>query len=55
MFLFSHSDQIDNKLQEYCIFITNVPPSPMPVVESLKFGGMSYLQLAEHMRKVIDV
>ena len=34
------------------MLITNLPPSPMPVVESLKFGGMSYLQLAEHMAAV---
>lgn len=47
-----YSDQNDVVFEKYCVLITNLPPSPMPVVESLKFGNMTYLQVAEHMASV---
>ena len=46
------SDDMNIHIEKHCILITNLPPSSMPVFESLKFGGMTHLQVAEYMGKV---
>ena len=42
----------DTGVEKYCILITNLPPSSMTVMESIRFGTMSHFQLAEEMAKV---
>ena len=46
------SSRPDVIVEKHCVFVTNLPPSSLPAVESIKYGGMTHFQLAELMCKV---
>lgn len=50
--LVSISSRPDVTIEKHCVFVTNLPPSSLPALESIKYGGRTHFQLAELMCKV---